>query len=163
MERLTIKDIEKVSGIIADPSVFNTAKDDGVTDPYSFARETLKNPSHLWLQPEENTLLMFKWQNYVMMEMHIVIRNIKSSRVRSRQSCIDSCRWIFNNTSTEKVITMISASNIPAISLAFECGMKHEGLIKEAMMVNGTLEDLVLLGSTKQHFIDMYGGSLCHQ
>ena len=151
MDRLTIKDILKVTDIICDDSVLFTAKDDGVTDPYQWVRCSLHNPEHIWLSPNVDTLLLFKPVNYIMFEMHIAIKAGRG-RALSRNSCIRACGWIFDNTPCEKLISYINENNELALSLAFECGMEREGLLKEAMMVNGNNDNIVVIGATKQKF-----------
>ena len=155
--RKTIKDISFVTDIIADESVFWTAKDDGVTDPYSFVRGSLHNDSHIWLSPRPDTLLLFKGINLIMAEMHIAIK-AGPARRDSRTSCIDACRWMFSNTPCEKVITYIAESNPLAVSLACECGMIREGYLTEAMKINGINEGLLILGATKSRFNELHGG-----
>ncbi len=154
MDKLTIKDIKLVTNIICDPEVLFTAKDDGITDPYFFVRDSLHDSRNIWLNPAQGTLLLFKPINYIMAEMHIAINGNKS---RSRESCIKASRWIFNNTTCEKLITYINKSHIIAISLACECGMTREGILKEAVKVNGINADLIVLGATKDKFNQLYG------
>ncbi len=155
--RKTIKDISFVSDIIADESVFWTAKDDGVTDPYSFVRDSLHNPGHIWLSPFPDTLLLFKGINLILAEMHIAIKS-GPARINSRTSCIDACRWMFRNSPCEKIITYIAESNILAVSLASECGMIREGYLAEAMKINGINEGLIILGATKANLTELHGG-----
>ena len=169
MKRLDIRDADIVSEIIADESVFATAKDDSVTDPYAFVRGALKNEHNIWLMPEENSLIMFRLMNGIMAEMHIAVK--KESRNKTRIACIKACDWLFNNSEIKKVISMIRSTHLASVSLAFECGMKQEGLISEGMQVDGELVDLIVLGATKRDFNKLYerdlnklyGGASCHQ
>ena len=163
MKRLDIRDAGLVTEIITDRSVYATAKDDSVTDPYSYVIGVLKDSLNLWLHPEENTLVMFRQMNGIMAEMHIVIKDVGNSRSRSRASCIESCKWLFDNTKTEKIVSMINAEHLHSLALAFECGMNKEGLIVDGMQVDGKKVDLVLIGATKEDFNKLYGGASCHQ
>jgi hypothetical protein len=141
--------------VLTHESVFYSAADDGVQNEGDIATPVLEDPRCIVLMPHKNTAFLFMAVNFIMYEMHVAIIE-GNTRKHGVKHSVEAARWIFNNSQCQKLITYISAEHDRALMFAKVCGMKPEGYLKKACQVGGELKDIVLLGATKERFLELH-------
>lgn len=64
-----------------------------------------------------------------------------------------ACRWMFNNTSCLKIITLVPDYNISALEMSMSGGMIIEGVNRKSFMKGGILYDQTMLGITREELL----------
>lgn len=63
------------------------------------------------------------------------------------QAAHEAVRWIFGNIpACHKLVGLVPSYNVPSIASATRCGFKVEGRLTGAVMRDGKLHDLIVLG-----------------
>lgn len=151
----SLKDIDDVLKIVSHKSCFLSAKDDSNVTPEDVAVTILRDPQYLVVKPHDDTLFLFKRVNEITYEMHVMI--IKGpARKKGTQSAIKAARWLFKETECRKIISYIPEFHLASLMYAKVCGLRQEGLMKEAYLKDGQVFDLVVLGATKKELEKLY-------
>ena len=109
--RQTLKDIDDVSRIVGDPSIFLSAKDDCKCTPLQISIAVLRDPNYFVIKPYEDTLFLFKPFNCITYEIHVAI--VKGpGRNRGLKSAVEALDWLWENTPAKKIISWIPLSCI---------------------------------------------------
>lgn len=58
--------------------------------------------------------------------------------------------FVFTNTVCQKIITSVPESNRLALRYAKAMSLKEEGINRKSFLLNGVLEDMIMLGITKE-------------
>lgn len=146
-----------LQAILADESVFDTASDDGVCPDQDMASFFLDRPDYIVLLPSMDSAIIFRRQNRVFCEMHAAFV-AGASRKKLREYSVAAIKWLFENTETEKIFSMIPAYHEPSIMYAKVGGMIEQCRLKNAIMKHGKLQDLVVLDMDKERFYSLHGG-----
>ena len=142
--------------IFTHDSVFYSAKDDGVSEPWKIAQAVLSDKRMIVLMPNKDTVFLFVPVNYITHEVHVGIIAGKN-RNKGVKSAIKVCRWMFKNTPCRKLISYIPSFHEASVMFSQVCGMEKEGLLKKSYLYNGGLFDLHVMGGTRERFIELHG------
>lgn len=140
---------KEIKRILSDPSVFFTAKDDGVTSENELTELILN--SGIWLKPHQNTLFLFKKVNHITYDCHVAIIE-GPARKFSAKNAVKAAKWLFENTPAQKIMGFIPEHYESAIMLMKVCGGLEEGRLTKSWLSRGIIQDMVLMGITKDEF-----------
>lgn len=156
MKPCTTAHKKMIQRVLSHRSVFYSASDDGIENTDDIAGHILEDPSFICLMPHKNTFFLFRPLNHIMYEMHVAIIE-GDTRKKGIKHAVDASRWIFKNTPCQKLVSHINVEHLRAIMFASMCGMETEGRLKEATLKGGQLHDVLVLGATKEKFINLHG------
>ena len=142
--------------VLSHESVFYSACDDGIKNEGDLAGPVLSDPRYIVLMPHKNAAFLFIGVNYIMYEMHVAIIE-GDTRRNGVKYAVEAARWMFKNTPCQKIISYIPEENELSVMFAKVCGMEQKTIIKDSILRNGKLGNLVLLDATKTKFIELHG------
>lgn len=142
--------------IFTHDSVFYTAKDDGLSEPWKIAQAIVSDKRITALMPNKDTVFLFTPINYVTYEMHVAIIE-GENRKKGVKSAVRAARWMFRNTPCRKMVSYIPCFHDASLMFAQVSGMEKEGLLKSAYLYDGELFDLHIMGGTMERFIELHG------
>ena len=145
------RDLGFVRAILTDPRIWPHVGDD-----FSGPRDTFQpnsDPRIWWVRASNGDvhlgLFMFLPRSTVLWEEHVSMlpsawgpKALKAGR--------EVIPWLWEHTTCRRLIGEIPASNTLAIRYAEACGFERYGVNPRAFMKKGVLEDLVLLGISKE-------------
>jgi RimJ/RimL family protein N-acetyltransferase len=147
-----IYDLEFVRAILSHPRIFPHIGDD-----YAGPREafTPNSDFRIWWveakgdQGELLGMFMFLPRSQVLWESHVALLPSAwgAKALRAGREVIP---WVFEHTTCRRLIGEVPRSNTLAIRYAEACGFVRYGVNRRAFMKRGVLEDLVLLGISKE-------------
>ncbi len=142
-----------IKRVITHPRVYPHVTEDSAPEPEAFSvSEAVKHPNVHFLtaydQDELLGLFMVHQHNGVMYEVHTcLLPNAWGERATKAGKALIS--WVFENTSCEKLITLVPEGNTLALRFAKRCGLRLEGLITKSYRKGGRLLNQSLLGVEK--------------
>ena len=158
--RQTLENKERVLRVLSHESVFDHINDDGSSDINDLDKHvtTLLSADHIiTLSPSKDTVIICIPWNYVTYDIHISVMD-GPERINAVENIHKCGLWLLKNTQARKFITQVPEYHRVASVLAYKCGMKKEGVLKEAFLKNGKLRDLILYGITDKELIDKMRG-----
>ena len=154
--RCTLKDFKEVQQILSHPSVLKT-NDDNPEATDDAAETVLRSSDSIVLKPRKNTLFLFVPVNYIMYDTHIAMAG-DEARSHGAKSFVRAVRWMFKNTRAQKLIGYVPSHYQAVAALTKSLGGVEEGRVTKSFLQGGVLQDLVILGITKESFIEKHGG-----
>ncbi|WP_315132787.1 hypothetical protein [Achromobacter marplatensis] len=99
----------------------------------------------IYLRDGDAGLFAFKQVNAIAWECH----SFMADSTRADAAGKESIRWMFENTSAEKLFCLIPSGTRHAVAFARRVGFEIEGRLKNAALRNGRRQDLIVLGVSK--------------
>ena len=156
--RLDIRDVKLVKRIMFDKSIVDVMSDDHAIDfakkagkyfEINSCKTLLGVPTIYLLSPNKYTLFMLTMRTFTLFEVHTMI--LKEGRGKNAvENTIKTAKWMFENSTCEKIITYIPKFNKSARLFAKFAGMKDEGVCTKSFKKNGILHDQWTLGLEKE-------------
>ena len=148
--RLTIKDYELVNRIMSHPKIYPMMIDDHADpDHKELGSFLLMQPTIWMLHPADHILFMGVPRTMTVYECHTMIE--PEGRGKSAiQSGIDAARYLFENSTCEKIITYVPFFNKRARIFAKVVGFKDEGVCTRSFKKDNILHDQWVLGLEKE-------------
>lgn len=156
--RLDLLDAKIVKDIMFNPEILDLMSDDHAEDylavagPYvaiNMVKTILGMPTIYFLHPNEHTLFMLTMRTMTLFEVHTMI--LPEGRGGGAiEATREAARWMFKNTSCEKIVTYVPKFNRKARIFAKIVGMKDEGICTKSFRKNGILHDQWVLGLEKE-------------
>jgi RimJ/RimL family protein N-acetyltransferase len=126
-----------------------------IGDDFAGERETFQpneDPRIVYLLALEDVwrvgLLTFLPQNTVCWEVHIIVLPWRKSR--GHEILRGAMKWVFENTTAQRIVGAIPAYNHLAVHVAQRAGMTQYGLNPRSFQKHGELEDQELFGLNKE-------------
>ena len=145
-----VYDLELVRAVLSHPRIFPHIGDDYAGPRESF---TPNSDYRIWWVEANNDgellgLFMFLPRSTVLWEMHVSLLPGAwgPPGLRAGRQVIP---WVWENTTCRRLIGEVPRSNTLAIRWAEACGFTRFGVNPRAFMKRGVLEDLVLLGISR--------------
>ena len=154
--RTTDKDL--IRSIMSNRHVYRHISDDGSPSADEFEPPMDDRIFYLLvcdLQDRPAGVFMLHPHNTVCYEVHTCMTPAAWGYA-ARSGAIAGCKWMFENTPCERIITNVPTYNRLAERFAIDCGMTKYGVNPKSIMKNGTLHDQSLYGIGK-------GDWLCRQ
>lgn len=147
------KHVGIVDDIVQDPAVFDMLVDDHSKDfaGQSVGTSFLSGPYTI-LNPAPGVLFMLSPRTLTMFELHTMVKPEARGK-KALKAARRAAKWVFKNTSCEKLITCVPTFNRPAMAFALKFGFKREGLCTKSFRRDGVLHDQHLLGLEKGAFL----------
>lgn len=140
-------DAELVKSICFIPEVWETIAEDAQQQD-----DWEPDMNEGWFIAEENDSLIGLFnlhvRNCVTLEIHPMILPGKRGRP-AHNAVMDLWRFVIEKTGYRKIVCFVPTIYRNVKLFAMSCGMKEEGLQKEAYLKNGTITDQWCLGITK--------------
>lgn len=154
--RLTVKDAKIANKIIHHPKVYPYITDDYAVfvEPHlgRLGEFFLNQEMYYVLNPCKGVLFILTPRNLTTYEVHsMALPNARGSKVIEAGQ--DAIRWMFENTTCEKIISWIPEDNKRAKIFALRSGFKVEGLITKSIKRNGVLLDQWEVAIEKERFL----------
>ena len=147
--RLGPGDVDRAAKVLLHPAVRDRLFDDSPVPSVAEIGEILRDESVIILMPIEGAILIatpFVYASYVVHQA--AIPEVRGAAVV--QSGRLAVRWMFDNVAAcRKLVGMTPAFNVPAIAAARRVGFAIEGRITGAVLRDGKLHDLIVLGMTR--------------
>jgi hypothetical protein len=144
------RDREIANRIIHHPEVYPTMCDDHTQPGHTQLGSFLLMQGGVWLvHPSEHVLFMATPRTLTMFECHTMIEPAG----RGRQAVADgiaAAKYLFENSTCQKIITYVPFFNKPAKVFARLAGFKEEGICTKSFLKDGTLYDQWNFGLEKE-------------
>lgn len=143
-------DIELVRTIMTHVKVWPYISDDGSVSPELFVPVMGDSICYLLANDGDNLLglWMFVQTNSVTLEVHTCLlpgHGFHRGRIAAR----GAAKWIWENTTAQRIFTHVPACNRIALRFAEASGMKQFGVNPQSFMKDGRLYDQFLLGISR--------------
>ena len=148
--RCSIEDIDLVSSILTDDSVFPWIIDDGF-DPLTkgkMAEILLSNPSIYVLSPNPYSVFVLTPRNAVTYDGHVNVLPAGRGKMAllAERAGIS---WMFENTPCQKIQGWTPAHYKHVLEYHIRVGFKEEGISRKSWLSGGKLYDEILFGIIK--------------
>ncbi len=134
-------DMAAVAKIFNHPKVYKWVSDDASIPPY------VPGPGLYLMNDEETGAVRVDKLNGISCMVHI--GTLPELKLRTREFALGGIKWLFENTTFSKIISLAPECNRAAVVFGKRCGFKVEGKITKSFLKDWQLYDQVLLGLSK--------------
>lgn len=148
-------DADLIRSIMANRWVYRHISDDGSPEREDFHPILDDRVIYLavpGLDGSASGIFMLHPHNTVCYEVHTCMTPAAWGEI-ARNGAFEGCRWMFENTLCERIITNVPVYNSLAEKFSIDCGMKKFGVNPKSIMKNGILHDQMLYGISKGDFL----------
>lgn len=138
-----------ITDCITNPAVWDACSDDWCGDPDLFFLKM--DQGTIWVKVEDYGVFMLHAHNHVMFECHTML--LPRAHGKAVEIGKEALKWAFENTQAERIITSVPDYNVLALRLATRVGFTQWGLNANAWKKNGKLHDLIMLGISKNDYL----------
>lgn len=135
---------EAVRAILSYSDIWEHVKDDGVSSPLDL--DIPITDKFYYLIPMKGNdvcgLFIAHPLNMVTYQIHIaILPRMRGDTVNIGKLCLE---WMFENTSSKKLVGFIPEDNKKTIALSQRVGMTKEGVLKKSILKDGKLKDQII-------------------
>ena len=141
-----------INSIISHPRIYPHVSDDHSPKAEDFdCSEALRTDGVYFLTPIDGEVLgcfIVHLHTMTLFEVHTCLLPCCWGK-KALEATALCAKWVFGNTTCQKLMTWVPTYNKLAYRLAIRSGMQDEGLCKKSYLKNGVLLDMHLLGLEK--------------
>lgn len=148
--KLRTFDVDTVSGFLRHPEIYPAMADDySDVGMVQQAAVSLISGGVWAVQPSESALFLYFPRTLTWWEVHTLVL----PEGRGKKAIEDGkagLRWVFNNSSCEKVVSLVPEFNRQALLYAKRVGLTVEGINRKSFRKDGHLYDQIQVGICKE-------------
>jgi hypothetical protein len=149
IRRATVNDADFIKTVYKTPDIWESITDDSTVSADLGDMPALTVPTMYFLIPDNIGVFFFHPWNGTTYEVHSAILPGYRGKL-AYEAALATRQWIWDNTSVQKIVTLIPTKNYRARALARCVGMVQEGIVTKSYMKNGKAEDQYLFGISRE-------------